>query len=82
MVECQECHNEYHVACHTVGLLNENVKDPRFVWYCSMCTSKRKKAKIPAKTTAPLSGNGSTTKDTQQQNPEVSPFKSWSFIKK
>lgn len=79
MVECQECHSLYHIECHKQGLINENVKDPRFVWYCSACTSKRKK--IPGKTTAPLSGNGSQTKD-NQQNPENSPFKSWSFIKK
>lgn len=82
IVECQECHSLYHIECHRQGLINENVKDPRFVWYCSACTSRRKKAKVPGKTTAPLSSNGSISKDSTPQNAENSPFKSWSFIKK
>lgn len=83
IVECQECHSFYHQKCHKPSLANENVKDPRFVWYCSTCTSKRKKAKLPGKQTVSLSGNVSTNKDIKgEQTPEQSPFKSWSFLKK
>jgi integrator complex subunit 12 len=84
IVECQECHNLYHQECHKPSLENENVKDPRFVWYCSTCTSKRKKIKLPPPKQAPSSSGGtSTAKDPkEQQNPELSPFKSWSFLKK
>lgn len=86
IVECQECHSLYHQECHKPSLENENVKDPRFVWYCSTCTSKRKKIKLPAKP-APVStaaGVSGVTKELgkEPQNPEVSPFKSWSFLKK
>lgn len=83
IVECQECHSLYHQECHKPSLANENVKDPRFVWYCSTCTNKRKKAKLPGKPIVSSAGNGAATKDTKEhQNPELSPFKSWSFLKK
>lgn len=84
IVECQECHSLYHQECHKPSLANENVKDPRFVWYCSTCTNRRKKAKLPGKAAVSTSaGNGSATKDTKEQkDPEISPFKSWSFLKK
>lgn len=84
IVECQECHSLYHQECHKPSLANENVKDPRFVWYCSTCTNRRKKAKLPGKTpTTTAIGNGNTSKDSKEQkDPEISPFKSWSFLKK
>lgn len=83
IVECQECHSLYHQECHKPSLANENVKDPRFVWYCSTCTNKRKKVKLPGKPPAAATSSSSVTKDTKDlQNPEVSPFKSWSFLKK
>lgn len=83
IVECQECHGLYHQECHNPSLANENVKDPRFIWYCSTCTSKRKKVKMTTKPPVSTSGHGSVNKETkEQQNPEVSPFKSWSFVKK
>lgn len=73
----------YHQECHKPSLANENLKDPRFVWYCSSCKSKRKKVKLPAKPSVLSTGNGSTSKDTKEQkDPDVSPFKSWSFLKK
>jgi len=75
IVECQECHSLYHQECHKPSLANENFKDPRFIWYCSVCTSRRKKMKLSTKPAA--SGSGK-----EQQNPEVSPFRSWSFLKK
>lgn len=83
IVECQECHSLYHQECHKPSLANENVKDPRFVWYCTTCTNKRKKAKLPVKTSAASVATSSVAKETKdQQNPEVSPFKSWSFVRK
>lgn len=83
IVECQECHSLYHQECHKPSLANENVRDPRFVWYCSTCTSKRKKIKLTAKIALSSSSTSSVAKEVkEQQNPEVSPFKSWSFLKK
>lgn len=85
IVECQECHSLYHQECHKPSLENENVKDPRFVWYCSTCTSKRKKIKLPPskQPASSLAGSATNNKESKEpQNPESSPFKSWSFLKK
>ncbi|KAK7002894.1 integrator complex subunit 12 [Biomphalaria glabrata] len=43
LVECQECHTLYHQECHKPPVTEEDVSDPRFVWYCSRCTKSLKK---------------------------------------
>ncbi|XP_059140970.1 integrator complex subunit 12-like [Physella acuta] len=43
LVECQECHSLYHQECHKPPVTEEDVSDPRFVWYCSRCTKSLKK---------------------------------------
>ena len=64
-------------------MANEALKDSRFVWYCSTCTNKRKKVKLPNKPSAPMANNEAVSKETRdQQNPELSPFKLWSSIRK
>ncbi|ESO95377.1 hypothetical protein LOTGIDRAFT_116799, partial [Lottia gigantea] len=40
LVECQECHNLYHQECHRPPVLDQDVTDPRFVWYCYRCAKK------------------------------------------
>lgn len=85
IVECQECHSLYHQGCHKPSLTNENVKDPRFIWYCSTCTNKRKKAKLTNVTKPPVVATSSTEKKETKETSntaENSPFKSWSFLKK
>ncbi|CAA3033306.1 integrator complex subunit 12, partial [Olea europaea subsp. europaea] len=71
IVECQECHTLYHQECHDPRLENVNVRDPRFVWYCSTCTNRRKKIKLPAKQPATSSSSSATNKETKDpQTPE------------
>ena len=43
LVECQDCHNLYHQECHKPPVTEQNVSDPRFVWYCAKCTKTIKK---------------------------------------
>ena len=53
LVECQECHNLYHQECHRPPLVDQDVSDPRFVWYCTKCQKSLKKVAVkPQKTTA------------------------------
>ncbi|CAG2165090.1 unnamed protein product [Oppiella nova] len=53
LVECQECHNLYHQECHKPPLLDLDVSDPRFVWYCAKCQKTMKKIAVkPAKSSA------------------------------
>lgn len=86
LVECQDCHSLYHQACHKPNLTNENVKDPRFVWYCSNCTGKRKKIKLATtKQVAVSAFSGIASREGSSKEPQttpgVSPFKTWSFKK-
>nr|XP_034310686.1 integrator complex subunit 12-like [Crassostrea gigas] len=43
LVECQECHHLYHQECHKPPVTEQDVHDPRFVWYCYKCTKSLKK---------------------------------------
>ncbi|KAK7080471.1 Integrator complex subunit 12 [Halocaridina rubra] len=43
LVECQECHSLYHQECHKPPVTDQDVNDPRLVWYCSKCTKSMKK---------------------------------------
>ncbi|KAL3841548.1 hypothetical protein ACJMK2_019673 [Sinanodonta woodiana] len=43
LVECQECHSLYHQECHKPPVIEQDVNDPRFVWYCSRCEKSLKK---------------------------------------
>uniref|UniRef100_H2ZER8 Integrator complex subunit 12 n=1 Tax=Ciona savignyi TaxID=51511 RepID=H2ZER8_CIOSA len=46
LVECQECHNLYHQDCHQPPISDQEVNDPRCIWYCARCKrSMRKQAK-------------------------------------
>ena len=46
LVECQECHNLYHQECHKPPLVDQDVSDPRFVWYCAKCQKTMKKIAV------------------------------------
>lgn len=82
-IECQECHGLYHQKCHKPCLTNQNVKDPRLVWYCSTCNSRLKKTKLLAKVSALQSGDIVINKSYKfEESSEMSPFKSWSFLDK
>ncbi|KAL5006669.1 hypothetical protein ScPMuIL_015475 [Solemya velum] len=43
LIECQECHNLYHQECHKPPVVEQDVDDPRFVWYCTRCVKNMKK---------------------------------------
>lgn len=43
LVECQECHALYHQECHKPPVTDQDVNDPRLVWYCAKCTKSLKK---------------------------------------
>lgn len=43
LVECQECHALYHQECHKPPVTDQDVNDPRLVWYCAKCTKTMKK---------------------------------------
>ncbi|XP_069173612.1 integrator complex subunit 12 isoform X2 [Procambarus clarkii] len=43
LVECQECHSLYHQECHKPPVTDQDVNDPRLVWYCAKCTKTLKK---------------------------------------
>ena len=43
LVECQECHQLYHQECHKPPVTDQDVNDPRLVWYCAKCANKLKK---------------------------------------
>ncbi|XP_076064603.1 integrator complex subunit 12-like isoform X2 [Oratosquilla oratoria] len=43
LVECQECHSLYHQECHKPPLTDQDVNDPRLVWYCNKCVRNMKK---------------------------------------
>ncbi|KAK3869484.1 hypothetical protein Pcinc_025205 [Petrolisthes cinctipes] len=53
LVECQECHTLYHQECHKPPVTDQDVNDPRLMWYCAKCTKSLKKQ------TALLSSSGS-----------------------
>jgi len=37
LVECQECKRMFHQQCHRPSISNEEISDPRKLWYCSKC---------------------------------------------
>uniref|UniRef100_T1JLY1 Integrator complex subunit 12 n=1 Tax=Strigamia maritima TaxID=126957 RepID=T1JLY1_STRMM len=43
LVECQECHNLYHQECQKPPITDQDVNDPRLVWYCTKCAKTIKK---------------------------------------
>lgn len=43
LVECQECHALYHQECHKPPVTDQDVNDPRLVWYCAKCAKSLKK---------------------------------------
>nr|CAB3256344.1 integrator complex subunit 12 [Phallusia mammillata] len=43
LVECQECHNLYHQDCHQPTVSDQEMNDPRYIWYCATCKRKLKK---------------------------------------
>ncbi|XP_012258136.2 integrator complex subunit 12 [Athalia rosae] len=45
LVECVECHSLYHQECHTPHILDTQIDDPRFVWYCSNCSKSQQTTK-------------------------------------
>ncbi|KAL0281680.1 UNVERIFIED_CONTAM: hypothetical protein PYX00_002593 [Menopon gallinae] len=40
LVECSDCHSLYHQECHKPPISENDINDPRVVWYCSDCTKK------------------------------------------
>lgn len=43
LIECQDCHSLYHQECHKPPATDQDINDPRFVWYCAKCTKTQKK---------------------------------------
>lgn len=43
LIECQECHSLYHQECHRPPVTDNEVNDPRHVWYCVRCTKTMRK---------------------------------------
>ena len=40
LAECQECKRLYHQQCHKPAITNNEIQDPRMLWYCSKCIKK------------------------------------------
>jgi integrator complex subunit 12 len=73
LVECQECHNLYHQECHKPALIDHDVSDPRFVWYCAKCQKTLKKIAVK-----PNKGNNKSPVQTPTSTPNVSQLKEFS----
>ncbi|XP_076803766.1 integrator complex subunit 12-like [Clavelina lepadiformis] len=43
LAECQECHNLYHQECHQPQISDQDINDPRCIWYCTRCKRNMKK---------------------------------------
>jgi hypothetical protein len=43
LIECQDCHNLYHQECHRPPATEQDISDPRSIWYCAKCTKNQKK---------------------------------------
>ena len=57
LVECQECHSLYHQECHKPPATQQEISDPRSIWYCAKCTKNMKK--ISSKSSKSVSASGS-----------------------
>ncbi|XP_074660175.1 uncharacterized protein LOC141912719 [Tubulanus polymorphus] len=73
LVECQECHSLYHQECHKPPVINQDVNDPRFVWYCSKCQKNLKKmvsskSQKTSKSSAPAPSSISSTTSTSSSS--------------
>lgn len=79
LVECQECHSLYHQECHKPPVTEQDVNDPRFVWYCCRC-SKNMKKMVQSKTTKTKPPSTTSVKDsTMQSNKKSDPASLFSF---
>ncbi|XP_053628501.2 integrator complex subunit 12 isoform X1 [Cherax quadricarinatus] len=58
LVECQECHSLYHQECHKPLVTDQEVNDPRLVWYCAKCTKTLKKQTAMVNTSGSSSLSG------------------------
>ncbi|KAI1289225.1 Ras and EF-hand domain-containing protein [Halotydeus destructor] len=54
LVECQDCHSLYHQDCHKPPATEQDINDPRFVWYCAKCTKTQKKITSKSAKVAPV----------------------------
>lgn len=79
LVECQDCHSLYHQECHKPPITDQDVNDPRLVWYCAKCTknmkkmaSKSQKSVKPVATTS-SKDNTSLNKTVKQEPVVVAP---------
>merc|ERR1712106_790198 len=62
LVECQECHALYHQECHKPSVTDQDVNDPRLVWYCAKCTKTMKKQGGLVSSSNNSSSSGSVTR--------------------
>lgn len=60
LVECQECHSLYHQECHKPPATNQEILDPRTIWYCAKCTKTMKKSSSVSSSNA-MKGKGVTS---------------------
>ncbi|XP_067655329.1 integrator complex subunit 12-like isoform X2 [Haliotis asinina] len=70
LVECQECHNLYHQECHRPPVTEQDVNDPRFVWYCSRCSKSMKKMQA-SKPSKPKSSSSSSAVAQSKESPPL-----------
>ena len=90
LVECQECHKLYHQECHRPQVVDQDVSDPRLIWYCAKCEKSMKKVvtkqttkgnnKSPIQTpaTSPVSSSKDLTQSSKTQVKSetiIQPFK-------
>ncbi|XP_013384675.1 integrator complex subunit 12 [Lingula anatina] len=83
LLECQECHSLYHQECHRPAVTEQEVNDPRFVWYCSKCSrnlkkmvSKPQKSRpAPTAVSSSLKDSSNGGKNTKAEAPAMLPFK-------
>ncbi|GAB6024183.1 Integrator complex subunit 12 [Chamberlinius hualienensis] len=78
LVECQDCHNLYHQECHRPPITDQDVNDPRLVWYCARCTKTMKKMvnknnKNVKPITASSSKDSNSGSKSVKQEPVVNP---------
>ncbi|KAK2161102.1 hypothetical protein LSH36_121g05029 [Paralvinella palmiformis] len=76
LLDCQECHRLYHQECHKPPV-NEDVDDPRFVWYCSKCSKNMKKL---VKSQKPKSNQNTATREKEIPSVPLKAFRAESTI--
>lgn len=75
LVECSECHLLYHQECHKPPITENEINDPRLVWYCSECTKKNQEKVQPKVKTVHQEPSSKKSKNDTPAEPKAPLFK-------